>query len=245
MKVSFDDIINKHHGKTGYVCGLSSSLKPYLSVLESLSRQKGKNTFISCNDFDLMTNIDADFWVIANNVVNIENTHTRFNQRKNTMLLYADTVDMTDRSVVDGLLTINYLPYDQRHFGNKDCPVMHCCKHRVDWRLTIQEILKKITGYETHYGTGSTVALHMLALAIILGLNPIYVIGVDLDYRMGYVDGSSQPMYGDFDDYIEGLRGDFHIINESAKKIGVNIYNLSEISKISDILETRTDILLQ
>jgi hypothetical protein len=37
-----------------------------------------------------------------------------------------------------------------------------------------------------HYSSGSSIALHMIALALLMDCNPIYVTGVKLDYRVRY-----------------------------------------------------------
>jgi hypothetical protein len=42
----------------------------------------------------------------------------------------------------------------------------------------------------------------------------------------------------EFDPYIDNILNDFRIINDSAKKIGVEIINLSLDSRLSEIIKT-------
>lgn len=256
MRRDFSSIINSHTGKTGFVCGMGPSLGGYLNKFSLLSKNKKKNTFICCNDFDLVTEILADFWMVASSVITIPKMYDRFNNHKKTTLVYADSVDTTEAEIVEQLLTVDYIPYDQRHFRGLRCPEllshsyltnlggydpeMKCCSNFR--QETIQECLKRITEYDKHYGTGETVALHMLALAIILGLNPIYIVGVELDYSKGYVDNKITNN-DTFEHWMPNLMRDFSIINESAQKIGVNIINLSQESKLSTIMKTDKNII--
>lgn len=241
MKLNLPVVFQKHLDKTGFVFGLGPSLSTYHDQFKELSKDKEKNTFISCNDWDIMTEIDVDYWVIANSVMTVEKYYDRFISKPNSILVYSDTVDLTDRYVASKLLTnINYLPYDQRHFGNVPCPVKFCCHHLIQDRLTIQEFLQDIALYHEHYSTSASVATHALALSIILGCNPIYIVGVDLDYSKGYIDGTTNN--DTFDHHMPELLSDFNIINESAKKMGVEIFNMSEHSKLKDIFKFKNHV---
>tara|TARA_R110000824_G_scaffold3253_2_gene15453 strand:- start:8886 stop:9827 length:942 start_codon:yes stop_codon:yes gene_type:complete len=102
-------------------------------------------------------------------------------------------------------------------------------------RLTIQEQLQKISGFESHYSTGDTVALHAIAFAIIMGCNPIYVSGMDLNYNKGYAEsnvknpnGISWRFNNDWKSLQKNLLNDLHILNESAKKRNIKIINLNK-----------------
>lgn len=240
MKLGFDDIRNKFKDTKcsndscryeGFVVGLSSSLKPDLKKLIELS-DSDTYRFISCNEVDKIDGLRFDYWVLANTTFTIERQHERLNNGS-AKIVYADSTDLTDRDLVDKLLFQDYLPYDQRHFSSKPChdSTIPCCKHIIKGRLTIQEYLQKITGHHLHYSTGNTVALHMLAVAVILGLNPIYMIGVDLDYSMGYVDDTIPANADSFDPYYLNILHDFRIIRDSAKKIGIEIINLNKKAK--------------
>jgi|2_EtaG_2_1085320.scaffolds.fasta_scaffold60815_1 hypothetical protein len=107
----------------------------------------------------------------------------------------------------------------------------NCCKRIVEGRDTIQEILQKATSADTHYSTGDTVALHMIALAIIMGCNPIYIAGVDLDYAKGYAKGKSKDTVQALGHELKKQRGnllnDLYILNESSLNIETKIINLN------------------
>ena len=72
----------------------------------------------------------------------------------------------------------------------------------------------------------------MIAFAIIMGCNPIYVTGADLDYHKGYADESRHvPSLGyKLDGVRENLLNDLRIIAESAKKKNIKIINLNKDS---------------
>jgi hypothetical protein len=133
----------------------------------------------------------------------------------------------------------NYIGYDQRHFNNSKCN--NCpngCDNFIEDRLTIQEELQNFTNYNKRYSSGDTVAVHMLALSILLGCKKIYITGVDLDYTKGYYNSSM--LNGDsFDPYLQNILNDLKIINSSAKNIGVEIINLSQSSHLSTVLKTK------
>ena len=85
-----------------------------------------------------------------------------------------------------------------------------------------------------------TIALTMIAFSIIMGCNPIYLNGIDLDYF------GEDGVYANLKDGSKIMKGfipgpntwkgwrrnwtlrDMNIINESAKKIGVKIINLNK-----------------
>tara|TARA_R110002124_G_scaffold277506_2_gene448994 strand:+ start:5706 stop:6575 length:870 start_codon:yes stop_codon:yes gene_type:complete len=122
-----------------------------------------------------------------------------------------------------------------------------CCQQNSPPRVTIQEELQNISGCNRHYSTGDTVALHAIAFAIIMGCNPIYVTGLDLDYSDGYADDSKN----DWQQKASGpnawmpvrqnLENDLNILNESAENRGIKIINLNpnawyESFEISDFV---------
>jgi hypothetical protein len=81
----------------------------------------------------------------------------------------------------------------------------------------------------------------MLALAVILGCNKIYIFGCDLDYSLGYVDNVTTNN-DSFDPYMSYIKNDFKVIYESASNIGTKIYNMSYTSAISEIIPKSDNI---
>lgn len=252
MKLQIKDIIDSHKDKTGLVIANGPSTRLFLNHLNKIANDKDKYVVFVCNEMDemmeniglnLINNINPDFWVIASTVLTVKSRYKSFNllKQNNGKLIYANSTDLTTN--VDNLLDIDYLPYDQRHFNNKPCPVppeLGCCefcKDLIPNRLTVQEELQKYTGYTNHYGTASTVALHMLAYAILVGCKKIFISGVDLNYDLGYFDRKTKN-YDSFKMWINDILNDFKIINESAKLKNIDIINLSTISPLKDIFKT-------
>ena len=164
----------------------------------------------------------------------------RFRNHPKSTIVHSDSVDTTPRKWIESNLSdLNYVGYDQRHFNNskcKNCP--NGCENFIDGRLTIQEQLQKFTNNDERYSTGDTVAVHMLALSILLGCKNIYISGVDLDYSKGYFN-SNMTNSDSFNPYLSNILNDFRIINESAKKIGVQIINTNNDSIIKTIFKTK------
>ena len=230
------DFIDKEKNKIAYVCRMGPSLKDYLPIIENTN-----NVVISCSDVDTMTNIIPNYWVFANSV---EGSAIRMNHRwknfNNTVIVHSDSVDVTTLSWLRENVTNTYIGYDQRHFNDSDC--VNCpnkCSNRIPGRKTIQELLMKYSKYNKRYGTGHTVAIHCLSLAILLGCTEIYLFGIDLNYSLGYVDNKTVNN-DSFSYWLPEIIEDFKIINESAKNLGINIYNTSEISPLKEIFENKT-----
>jgi|TARA_R110000824_G_scaffold20875_1_gene78251 hypothetical protein len=108
-----------------------------------------------------------------------------------------------------------------------------CCKQNLPARIPIQEQLQSLCGSDRHYSTGDTVAVHAIAFAIIMGCNPIYVSGLDLDYSNGYANQEqadwAQKAQGPnaWAPVRKNLENDLDILNESALKKGIEILNLN------------------
>jgi len=249
-KLQFKDIIDIHAGKTALVVANGPSTKPLLKHIASCSKQKDKYVIFVCNEIDEMlenvnlkigVDIIPDYWVIASTTLTVGSRFNNFNKLTNGALLFADSADMTRNP--EELLNIDFLPYDQRHFDNKPCPIppeLGCCekcKDVIPHRITIQEELKNYCGANSHYGTASTVALHMLAFSILMGCKKSYISGVDLDYSLGYFDRKTTNPDG-FKLWISDILSDFKTINESAKLKGVEVINLSPFSPLKDIFKT-------
>ena len=107
-----------------------------------------------------------------------------------------------------------------------------CCG--VAGNITLQEKLQQISGHEQHMSPGHTVGIFAITFATLMGCNPIYVVGLDLDCSIGYAQGAGQHsqfnaghlghwsvIFRDF------LLDDMRILNESAKLLGSKIINLN------------------
>jgi len=244
MKLQLENIIDKHIGQKCIVAAQGPSLNQYLDKLSSL-KDVGY-TLISCNSWqEFHPSCSPHYCVLANNVETCKSKLDLVNHH-NITLIYADTVDLVDQDWLEKNLKVDFLPYDQRHFDGKECVDCRtragCEKYFDPKRLTIQEQLQKYTGFDKHYDCGSTVALHMVAVAILMGFSDIYLTGLDFNYRIGYASNLSNIPVSDlnhFDIYGKGILEDMEIIAKSAEKKGVKIYNLNKNShwKIFNYIE--------
>lgn len=257
MQLQFSDIQGKEAGKTGFVLGLGPSLKKHLPFFKSIDQKKEKFKIISCNNIDRLTDIVFDYWMLAqpaddNSLFCIANAYNRYNCYPRATLLYTDCLDLTPRDAVARFLNIDYLGYDQRHFGGRPCTWSDgpggrhiCCNHIIPERLCIQEVFQKVTKSNRTYSCGDTVGVHMLALAVILGMKEIYVTGIDLDYTNGYVHndlpGTQERIemgissMNNSPAMVQNILDDLVIIRDAAALVGVQIYCMDEGLKISKI----------
>ena len=238
IQYNFEQIKNKHLNKTAFICGLGPSLS---DTIEYITKNRNEIVLISCNDIDINTNLKPDYWVFANSLQTFPFMLERFKKYEGTTIVHSDSVDSTPREWIEKNSSgLNYIGYDQRHFNNSKCN--NCpngCKNFIDGRLTIQEELQKFTNYDLRYSTGDTVAIHMLALSILLGCNKIFISGVDLDYKKGYYNSYMRPhSVIEFDVCINNILNDFKIINDSVKNLGIEIINTSEDSILKTIFKT-------
>jgi hypothetical protein len=216
MNFDLNDIIDKHKNAPAIVMAHGPSLNEYVGLL----LQYPRHIKFDCNEWFQFNPIEPDYWVLANSMFTIRSQLAVMN-KFNGMLLYSDSVDTTDANWVKQNLKINYLPYDQRHFGNPQ-------------RLTIQEKLQNVSGYNERYSTGDTVSVHMIAFAILMKCNPIYIVGMDLDYNKGYANYTGYmpflPPQSFESQFQKNILNDYRILNESAKKLNIQIINLNKNS---------------
>lgn len=238
MNNSFDliNFINHEKGKTAYVFATGPTLGQCLPIY--LNHEINDKVLISCNDIDIFTDLSPDYWVFANPVQTIPYMLERFANFPQSTVVYADSVDCTPNDWVKQNLTTNkYISYDQRHFNGQKCTCCpNGCSNMIKERLTIQEVLSKVTKTNTLYGPGDTVALHMLALALILGCSKIYIAGVDLDYSKGYYN-SNTVNNDSFGNYISNIINDFTIINQCAKSVGTEIICFSSNNDLINVFK--------
>lgn len=242
MSIKLEELLNLHADKNCHVVGHGPSLQPYLDDLSKIN--KDKDILFSINDVDKFTNLIPDYWLTTNPDYSVPNIYQRINKFKDTTFIYSDVVDETPYDTVKSLLNVKYYSFDNFHFKSQPniffvkgwrlgCKRgwLNCCDHIIDGRLTIQEYLQKVSGYKYHYSTCDTNILHAIAFSIILGCKNIYLYGIDLNYKIGYVNGyltgPDGATHGDtFDHWMDRLQSDFYIINESAKMMGIKIHYL-------------------
>ncbi len=238
MEISFKNLHNINRNKIGLCIASGPSLRQYIKLIENISiNNRNEYSLFSVNDVDKWYNFNSDYRIFANSEDTIVKNFKHFRKNKKSKIIFADTVDLTNKWVYKFLLYgLDYLPYDQRHFHAKSCkPVSLCCNKINKNRLTIQEELQLFTNSKIRYGTGHTVALHMLAFSILTGCKTIYIFGVDLNYKLGYSNPNVINL-DSFDKYLIEIIHDFEIIYKSAKNIGINIFSTSKNSPINNVI---------
>ena len=129
-------------------------------------------------------------------------------------------------------------------------PTGKCCHMREGEGATLQETLQRHTGHEQHIGVGQTVGLFCVAFAILMGFEKIYIVGLDLDYTLGYAKGGDKPYYipniGNVGHwryvFKEFLLDDMRILRESAELAGAKIVNLNKESWHNEFLKGEIEL---
>ena len=108
-----------------------------------------------------------------------------------------------------------------------------CCNNIPE--ITLQEKLQALSGHKQHMSPGHTVGMFGLIFAVLMGCNPVYVGGMDLDYSLGYAAAEYKnyhsPNIGNIGHwkitYKDFLLDDMRILKESAELLGIKIINLN------------------
>jgi hypothetical protein len=236
MKLEITDIINKHKNQPAFVMGLSSSLNPYIDRLGEI-KSRGYLT-ISCNRWHEIKGILIDYWVLCSNLYTIKAYCDIMNQSPQVTVFYADSADNTLKEWIETNLENDWLGYDERNFtdipyNGKLIAKSKCFKNLIPGRLTLQEELKKISGHNHINRSVGTVAIHMIAFALIMGCNPIYLSGIDIDYSYGYAKGIDKQFDTDvFETQKDELKEGFRQLGKHAEAMGVKIYDTGEVLKV-------------
>ena len=126
----------------------------------------------------------------------------------------------------------NEIMWDYNRYPNSGLsPHGECCVSHLfrDEKVkTIQEKLQEISNFNQHYSSGDSVILHAIAFSIIMGYSKIYLAGMDLDYSLGYADGSQGHSDNSWNHLSKNLVNDLYILNESAKLRNTEIVNLKK-----------------
>jgi len=182
----FDYFYNRDKEKKCLILGGAPSI-------HSIDYKNFNGIIISMGDVPirLQDQCNVDYWINANSEFPIPDVdYEVINKFKNTIILFAHTVlRKLDYKVIKNNLKVTWFEYDQRHFGSRPCnnqidsrfylnEKQECCNYIGS--TTIQEFLQEKYNTTGHYSTASTVAIHALSLAIILGCKTIYIGGVDI-----------------------------------------------------------------
>ena len=265
---SLCEIIQTHKfnfDKPAWVIGSSQNL-------ETLSKDRVSGIKIGIGDTPIRAPIFGpyDFWVTANTIYPLPWIKKHQDQLKkiNSHILFSSVcVNNNEINLDDVVNSINKLReftsvtlYDTRHFRGVLCqPRDNCCKlfSKLQFGPTIQELLgAKIINKHPAYSTGGTVALHGLALAVLLNCNPIYLAGIELpeyekDYkyfkdfyqphlsRIGMVKRYFRNFFIKVDQHSvfsgvirNDILRDFEIIGKIAKSLGITVFVTSQKSTL-------------
>jgi len=189
---SFDWFVGREKGRPCLVAGTAPTATdfPYLRF---------NGVYVTCGDGPVrfQKQFKADYWVNANNIFPVPEKHLALiNSFRDTVFIFSDSVaycyETVDPDFLRDNLKVNWFPFDQRHFGGKPCgdSALRCCKllDIYPGRLTLQEYMQARYHRDAHYSAGSTVAVHALAFAILMGCSPIYLQGIELPrYEEEYI----------------------------------------------------------
>ncbi len=230
MKIeNFDYFYNKDKDKKCLILGGAPSI-------HNIDYKNFDGIIISMGDVPirLQDECNIDYWINANSefpMLDID--YKIINRFKNTILLFAHSVSRKlDYSIVSNRLKITWFEYDQRHFRGRPCndqidyrfdldEELECCSHIGS--TTIQEFLQEKYNTIEHYSTASTVAIHALSLAIILGCKTIYIGGVEIP-----IHEKDYNYYGENSiiDILRVVGGSGGITKKTIKKFFSVMFNL-------------------
>ena len=229
MKLNLDNIKDKESGKVGLVIALGPSLREVLHVVEDMSKNnRDKVAFYSCNLFSSMMNVTTDYWLVTNQqeTMRIANAHSRYNGQE-SVFIFTPRLDGFSMEDAEKHLSVDYLPiWDQP--GNE---------------LSLADYLQKYTEAEAPYPPVESVVIHQIATAIITGCKEVYISGVDLDYKGGYVKKGAHESGVALGKQCMDARARERTINNvrflksCAKNVGCELYTLNETGPLSQVLE--------
>jgi hypothetical protein len=228
MEKELKNYKNIHHNKIGLVVVLGPSLNEHLEDIKKLNDEENLIIY-TCNMFDRMIDINPNYWLVCAPMkpMYIKNAYNRINNKKSTFL-FAHRIPGFSKEDAKNFLTCDYIPVSDVYQDPE----------------SLQQTFAKYTKGET-YGPVDTVLLHLVSLSIFNGCKKVYIVGADLDYKKGYVKNGVHK---------EGERMGLHFmntsaknrtieymkkINNSAKKIGVEIYTLNKTSPLIEVFECK------
>lgn len=211
MKITKQDIIDAHKNKPGLVVGHGPSFN---TVTDNYDKYKEKFIIIETNDWYSFHKTAPHYWLMANNIMTVKTELSKINQHPNTTLLYASSVDKTNVDWVNNRVKSNYFPYVERG---------------MDDLSDIRNILQEYSGLKKRYKGVGTSVVHSLAFAVVMGCDPIYICGLDLDYKKGFAKHQSRtPLanyrLNDMTDFYDVTIDALKVIKEHADHIGVKIF---------------------
>jgi len=211
MKITKKNIIDAHKNKPGLVIGHGPSFN---NVIDDYNKYKEKFIIIETNDWYSFHKTAPQYWLMANTIMTVKTEIKKINSNPDTTLLYASSVDKTNTQWVDDKIKSNYFPYVERGMHDPS---------------DIRNLLAEYSGLKKRYNGVGTSVVHSLAFSVIMGCNPIYICGVDLDYKKGFAKHNSRTHLAnyranDMTDFYDVTLVAFRVIKEHADHLGVDIF---------------------
>ena len=253
--------INREQGRPCLVAGNAPTIRDF-----PFADFKGVTILTGTGPRMLADRTRPDYWVNANYYYPVPQRHLKeINAWPSCIFFFADSVCYAHHNRYDhGFLTrhlnVPWFAFDERHFNAQKCsPPQSCCRlvELYPGRITFQEFIEGHFGTENISRRVGTAVLHSLALAILLGCNPIYIQGVELplharEYKYARGDanflmtaramkagvqrlltGRDKP--SDFAVEIDTTLANFERLVALAHRLGIEVYNLSRTSTLNRV----------
>lgn len=179
-------------------------------------------------------------------------------------VLYKRGILKYDRDKINEKIKIPWFAFDIKHLGHQRCsPPEPCCRflELYPHRPTIFEVVRDHFHEETCFPCPNTAVVFSLAFAILTGCSPIYLQGIELPQNLkhysqfnpmhrhtfynfylmlrGHIGElfSGKPLSSGLDvNYDETIQA-FRYLVRICHKMGIEIYNLSQTSALTQIQE--------
>jgi len=198
VEIELATFVNRHFETPAVIVGSSPNLEHFcFDTFEGVVIGVGDSPLRCLNLFQ------TDYWVVANSywprpwcsrdasALNDVEPQAAF--IASTMFAYQNPEDFsTMQRLIRENVRVPLVIFRTTHgnFEELDVSLLDTSDKRCNKvsSLSIQELVAKLAGSEGKYSSGSSSAVHALALALIMGCSPINIIGVDLphwlhDYR--------------------------------------------------------------
>lgn len=182
------NLMDSHPGKTIHVIGSAGTMADYIDLV------RDDDITIAVGDAALRGEglFRTDYWVAANDdfpVYGFSPHLEIINRVTSKCFVFCDAALYSRKwvkrkdSEISRLLRCEWCTYDQRHFDKKPCePRSQCCELISEEKRedTIQEVVARRFKADKLYSQGNTVAIHALALALLLGGDRIIIHGIEI-----------------------------------------------------------------
>lgn len=189
---SIHNLLNKHKGEAAVVVGSSPSVREYQfndedKIIISMGDAPLRGIDLFKTDYYVAVNPDwpLPWQELHAEAVNLFNPANVIYATAGFAWSKAEEVESQIEEILSKLNT-KVTFFDQRHFQSKLCQnESGCCRAflALNMKETMQELFASSFGLGQLYSQGASVAIHSIALALIMGCNPIRIVGIDFPMR--------------------------------------------------------------